>query len=272
LIASVQDLRFAAMRSTRTVDTTFEDLQMIQHFAWSAAEHAGRERALLGGFVSSGDMIDETSFQYLQQNRGEIAFAWEMVVLLVEAQGAGPELQAAARSAVSRVFLDFQRLRSAVVLAGRQGLPYPVDAQAWFSASTAAIDSLLAVEDAARQASTRHRDNAFAKASAAILAGASLFVIVSVIAAFSFFLFKRRVSDPLHQISQATRRFAQGDYYAAMPVLSTGSDVAEIAVALGQFRDDAVERDRLKAELRKARDKAEAANRAKAQFLANMSH
>src|SRR5690606_20302961 len=57
-----------------------------------------------------------------------------------------------------------------------------------------------------------------------------------------------------------------------MPVLSTGSDVAEIAVALGQFRDDAVERARLKAELRKARDKAEAANRAKAQFLANMSH
>ncbi len=272
LIASVQDLRFAAMRGTRTADTTFEDLQMVQHFAWSAAEHAGRERALLGALVSSGGPIDEASLQHLQQNRGEISFAWEMVMLLAEAQGAGSEFQSAARSAVSHYFLDFQRLRNDVVLAGRHGLPYPVDAQAWFSASTAANDSLLAVENAARQAATRYRDRAFARASAAILAGASMFVIVSVIAAFSILLFKRRVSDPLRQITQAARRFAKGAYYAAMPALSTDSEVAEIAIALGDFRDDAVERDRLKAELRKARDKAEAANRAKAYFLANMSH
>src|SRR5690606_2463089 len=233
---------------------------------WSAAEHAGRERALLGALVSSGGPIDEASLQHLQQNRGEISFAWEMVMLLAEAQGAGSEFQSAARSAVSHYFLDFQRLRNDVVLAGRHGLPYPVDAQAWFSASTAAIDSLLAVENAARQAATRYRDRAFARASAAILAGASMFVIVSVIAAFSILLFKRRVSDPLRQITQAARRFAKGDYYAAMPALSTDSEVAEIAIALGEFRDDAVERDRLKAELRKARDKAEAANRAKAYF------
>lgn len=272
LIGACQDLRLAAMRSTRTTDTTFEDLQMLQHFAWSAAEHAGRERAILGAFLSSGAPIDEASSNELLRNRGALVFAWQMVMLLAEANSALPELQTAARVATSRFFVDFEQSRRVVLAAGEQSLSYPMDAEAWFAASTAAIDNLVTVEATARATATQYRNKTFRRTSAAIVGGAVLFVAISATGALSILLFKSRISDPLHRLTQATRRFAQGDYEVAIPKILSGSEVAEIAAAVGEFRDDAVERARLKAELRIARDEAEAANRAKTQFLANMSH
>ncbi|MGE3877373.1 MAG: sensor histidine kinase, partial [Parvibaculaceae bacterium] len=172
----------------------------------------------------------------------------------------------------SRIFVDFERLRREVVRAGRLGQASPIDAKNWFRESTAAIDSLLAVEEAAGRAATRHRDNAFLRAAGAIALGAALFVIVTGAAAFSLFLFKRRVSGPLRQITQATRRFARGDYDVAIPDVLTDLEVAGVAAAIEEFRTDAVEQARLKRELQTARETAEAASRAKSQFLANMSH
>lgn len=272
LIGACQDLRLAAMRSTRTVDTTFEDLQMLQHFAWSAAEHAGRERAIVGALLSSGEAIHEESSHELLQNRGELVFAWEMAMLLIEVNDTLPDLRTVARAATRRYFVEFEKVRRDVLAAGQEARPYPMTADAWFATSTAAIDSLLTVETAARTAATKYRDRVFVRALAAIAGGAALFVFICVAGTSSLLLFRRCVSDPLRQITRVTRRFARGDYDAALPQLVSGSEVAEVAAAVREFRDDAVERARLKMELQIARDRAEAANRAKTEFLANMSH
>ncbi|GIK98278.1 MAG: hypothetical protein BroJett029_24870 [Alphaproteobacteria bacterium] len=272
LIEACQALRLAAMRTTNAAETTFEDLQTLQHFAWAAAEHAGRERARLGALISAGEPIGEAALADLHRNRGELQFAWEMSTFLADLVAGVPEVHSAAAVAARRYFVEFDRLRSSIMAAGRAGKRYPVDAQAWLRESTAAIDSLLAVQSAAAEAAAQYRNAAFARAVSAILLGAGLFVAAAAIATAALFLLRRRVIDPLRQLTLAARRFARGDFAAAIPGSGATPEIAEMTIAVEEIRNDALARARLEAELRQARDRAEAANLAKTQFLANISH
>ena len=60
-------------------DPVLGDLQLLRHFAWTAAEHAGRERAILGALISGGEPIGLPMIQRLATNRGKIEEAWQMM-------------------------------------------------------------------------------------------------------------------------------------------------------------------------------------------------
>src|SRR5690606_15029217 len=106
LIEACQALRLAAMRTTNAADTTFEDLQTLQHFAWAAAEHAGRERARIGALISAGEPISDAELADLHRNRGELQFAWQMAMFLADLVPEVPAMQSATTAASRRYFVD----------------------------------------------------------------------------------------------------------------------------------------------------------------------
>jgi signal transduction histidine kinase len=272
LIEAWQNVRLALMRNASSSDTTFQDLQMLSYFAWSAAEHAGRERAMLGTLIASGAAIDAATNERLQFNRGETQFAWQMASVLADSVAFDAGLPEAARAASNSYFIQFEELRNAVIEAGRFGRPYPVDSAAWFAAATQGIEGIRAMEVRAGLATARLRDEAFWQTLNTVIFVSFLCLAIILSAAGALYLVKRRIFDPVRLMTHATRRFARGDYTASMPMAVGHNEIEDMTVAVGEMRDNAIARARLEAELRSAKERAEAANRAKSQFLANIGH
>src|SRR5713226_7659995 len=78
----------------------------------------------------------------------------------------------------------------------------------------------------------------------------------------------KAVVRPIAKISNTMRLVADGDLSRAIPFQHRTDEIGFLARALRVFRDNAIEKQRL----RVAKEGAEAANRAKSEFLANMSH
>jgi two-component system, sensor histidine kinase and response regulator len=78
----------------------------------------------------------------------------------------------------------------------------------------------------------------------------------------------RRVTRPIHQLAEVTRRLAAGDL--AVRAAVRGPD--ELASLGRSFNEMAQALETSQADLRQAKDAAETASRTKSQFLANMSH
>jgi len=108
-------------------------------------------------------------------------------------------------------------------------------------------------------------------------------VVVSAIAVlfalFSALFIGRGISRPVLQMTSSMRDLASGNLDVEIPAVGQKNEIGQMADAVQVFRKSMVESDRLageqqKAELeiRKSRDAAEAANQAKAAFLATMSH
>ena len=99
------------------------------------------------------------------------------------------------------------------------------------------------------------------------IAGTSL--LVSILIVWLFVV--RYVSRRLSQISRAMLEVSSGDLDAKMPPVGR-DELGDMGRALLVFRDNAREIRVAHAEADRAREQAEAANRAKSTFLANMSH
>ncbi len=267
-----QLLRLVSGREAQIADPVLGDLQMLRHFAWTVAEHAGRERAIVGALISGGEPIDPPMVQRLATNRGKIEEAWQMVRFYAGTSSAPDHVRMEVRGASDRFFSNFELRRKSVIAAGTSGGAYGITGAAWFQESTNAIDSLLAVEQAAGRAATAQLDRSFTDTVEKTLLEGLLFLGGVGLAAGLFLLLSRRIIEPIKRMTAAMTRLARGDIDAPIPDLRGGDEIGDMAAAMRVFREDAVARRRLEAELRTARDQAEAANRIKTEFLATMSH
>ncbi len=87
------------------------------------------------------------------------------------------------------------------------------------------------------------------------------------------------IARPVTQLVTSMRRIATGDIAASVPNLEQRTELGDMARAVQVFKEKSIENQRLhdqearrSTELARARDDAQAANRTKSEFLANISH
>ncbi len=101
----------------------------------------------------------------------------------------------------------------------------------------------------------------------------TIILLAASLAAFLSFLVGQTIARPVRALQRVMRELARGNLDVELPQMqSERFEAGAIAHAAAQMRANAIEKNALIKRTEQAREKADAANRAKSEFLAMMSH
>lgn len=269
LIMESQRLRVAAQYLPDTTQTNILLAQDVKHAVWTMSEYAGRERAIVGGLISSHTAMTPDKLKDLAALRGRVEQAWSGIRAYLEKERADPSIRASASRVEAAFFGRFESVRQGVYAAGTEGKPYPLDAAAWISEATAGIDSLLSLAKTAGQVSADLASRSDADGKSRMLANAGLLVAGLILAALAFWIVIGRTTRPIRLLTDRMLELADGNLEIELPNADRGDEVSQMSRAVEVFRENALEVKRLEAQQQAAAQQAEAEKRKSMEELAS---
>jgi methyl-accepting chemotaxis protein len=263
--AATKLIEVASVRPRQTLEMlapppTPSQTQMVQfrHLAAQMAENAGRERALLTGFITAKAQLTTEANRDASRFRGTVDLAWNVITAITRRADAPPELIAAIAKVDTEYFHNYELTRNAVLAAGDRG-EYPLTGEAFFARVTAGIAAILRMADAI--GSLADTEAVTEAESSRIALGIDLGILgaVTVLVAFSFYVALIRILRPLNALANALRHLAAGDLSVELPGLDRTDEIGEMAHAVEACQQNAEA---------KAREEAEAKARQDAQIAA----
>lgn len=116
----------------------------MKRWAWTAGEHAGRERGTLAYYISRRAPVPLPVLDELKANRGVVEHSIRNIQLLKNLRNTDPHIRQAIGLMEQHFVREFDIVRRQV-LAATAGGEYPVGGDQWMAISTTAIDSILAI-------------------------------------------------------------------------------------------------------------------------------
>ena len=116
---------------------------------------AGLERNFYSAGITAHGLSPQLILQ-IAEYRGRVGAGWVQVRQLTARRGAAPEVMQAIKAATDNYFGSFEKLRVAVYAAGTSSKDSPVTLSEWLKVSTNALDSLIAVPNAATAVAQRY--------------------------------------------------------------------------------------------------------------------
>ncbi|MBV9826349.1 MAG: HAMP domain-containing protein [Alphaproteobacteria bacterium] len=238
-------------------------------------DYAGRRQTLYVQILSGGRAVDTQMERTLADGDARIDVYWARVITMISLTDE-PRLNAAA-AAVHREYFD---ANAAVYARIREANPpsngWSGDVASFRSWGVPTLQSILKLRDAAFAIAEEHisqaRHAAIINLGFALIAAA----LVTITAAACALHFGRRFVYPLSRIEGTLALIAEGQLDIAVPETHHRNEIGQVARALDTLRRKLIaagqERDERENQLRGAKVAAEAASRAKSEFLAGMSH
>lgn len=221
------------------------------------AEYAGRERALLGGTIASGQPIAPKTLETLKQYRALVENASGQVLSL-KGLGSTPQKLSDAIAVYEAEFLgSYQKLREKVYAASESGQPYPLTGGAWIGSATKAINTALNISNVVGDLSKEAAEAVATDARNGIIFDGALLVIAVALFIFVNIFLNRKVIKPINviienlsegssqitsasnQISSASQSLASGASQQASSLEETSASLEEIASMTKQNADHA---------------------------------
>ncbi len=255
LIMQSRDVR-STMTNELITNPALSTLNNLKHFSWVTSEYAGRERAVIGGLISSGSKILPTSLKTLAQFRGRVDEAWTTMQDLAKNEVVSDEIRSTISKAQSAYFNDFERTREEVYSDGESG-EYNIPSSEWVSKATTAIMSLIDVQTAITQTMDKVGNEVLDSANTTQFTSIVFLVLILAIAAASFFIVISRVSNPLVGMTDVMSRLAKGDYKTEVIARDRVDEIGQMAAAVQIFKEAGIENVRLQKEAEASRKQRE---------------
>lgn len=231
-------------------------LNNLKHFSWVTSEYAGRERAVVGGLISSTTQMTVLDVQKLYKFRGRVEEAWTTMQDLAKNEVIIDEVKAAIRTAETGYFEDFEKIRKTVYSDGEFG-DYSISTSDWVASATKGIDSLLAVQTALTKNMTKIEDEIESEALSSLITNLIFLVVIIVIAIGSFLIVIFRISNPIVAMTSVMSRLADGDYETEVIARDRVDEIGQMAGAVQVFKEAGIENIRLQEEAEVARKQRE---------------
>ncbi|PGH56891.1 chemotaxis protein [Azospirillum palustre] len=240
--------------SLKLADPMIDHLLGIKRAAWNTRLNAGGMALRIQTAVATGQAWTPADAQAVAEAIGRTGQAWA----LVREAASRPDTPDRIREAVEKAKVNFEGplvdQRKAVLAALAEGRKSPVEIGTLRQQDTASqgyiVDAALAAVD---RMVVRSDAQAARAAQDAVIAGL-LVVAAIVLAVAGLIVAKRRVSDPIREMTEAMRRLADRDMAVAIPGLGRADEIGGMAATVTVFRDSMLTADRLAAE--QAREQA----------------
>ena len=243
-VEQLEAISGALTAHVRLADPTIAEQAAIKEAAWVVRDAAGLERNLVGAALVAGAVSPELHAK-MAGLRGRADAGWRLVRDLIDREGAPERVRAAVDGAARTYFDEFAALRAALEKAIAEGRPAPVGEAEFLRISNAALDSLIAIPNAALAVMLEHAEDRAQAARARLLLSGALLLLALAIGGAGLLTVRRRVVGPILRLTAAMDRLAQGDTTVAIPAVERGDEIGAMAKALEIFKANAVERGRL---------------------------
>lgn len=252
ILASLEQFgAVAAFRADKRLDMghPFSWIQAnadLKQAAWSIEEFTALERTEIYSALIDNTGFDKERVRLIALCKGRIAESWKRLRSYSAHPDADPAIVSAIARAEQAYFGEFDKLRGRIMKIGMSYGGYPVSADEWRKQSTAAGLALRKLAGEASLVSAKLAKGAVARGNRNINVDIALLIIGVLGCVISFWVVIGRVSRPLRKITAAMARVAAGDANIAVPSLGRVDELGDLARALSIFKDNVVEKERLR--------------------------
>ena len=239
----------------RLVDGPIAELMTIKQVGWMVRDSAGLERNFYSAGITAHGLSPEVLLQ-IAEFHGRVAAGWAQIQQLTARSGTPAEVLTAIKGATGTYFGSFEKLRAAVHAAGAASKDAPVTVAEWLSVSNGALDSLIAVPNAATAVAQRYATQSVHAARMALALQGALMLAALVVGGLGILLVRRRVTGPIQAITAAMRQVASGDMSVAVPGSDRHDEIGAMADAVAVFKHNAMEHSRLEAGQKQQEERA----------------
>jgi methyl-accepting chemotaxis protein len=197
-----------------------------------------------------------------------VELAWGTIKALRERADTPSSLGAAMAAVESEYFGRYGEVRNAIYAAADTG-DYPMTGRAYVDKATAAINTILKLADEIGRAAGDATMAEQQSATAALAWNGAMLAIGLAVALFSLWMVMRGIVAPLTTMTAAMMRLAGGDTSVEIAGARRRDEIGDMAKAVGVFKENMIEADRLRTAQEQA--KARAADEQKA-ALHDMAH
>src|SRR5258706_355978 len=268
LVRAIEDLSGRLEREASSGDAFIADMIKIKQVTWDVRSASGDDRVHLREAVNKGTRLPPDEQQKFAISADRIEGKWKFVQDEALRDTVPSELKQAIEAANTLYFMKFVPIRNTVLADLVAGRPVSISPHEWLNLSAPGQESIFLVAKAAFSAASARARSQLAVAERNFYTAALLTVLFSGLGVLTVVYVLKGVVGPIAKISETMRLVAEGDLSRSIPYQHRTDEIGFLSRALRVFRDNEIEKQRL----RVAKEGAEAANRAKSEFLANMSH
>ncbi len=217
---------------------------LLMQRAWVVREYGGRERTYFAIAALTRTPLNQAAILEMAASHGRVLQGWELSQFVLQRPFIASQVKTAAERLRSGYFGTYERIRKDMYAAGSTGA-YPMDFGAFFAASSSVLDDATALIEAAASANLSFAAEMTASAQQALVVITLLTLLALAVVAFMIYFFIIKVSMRVAQTADLMERVAGGDLSASADHLSGQDEIGRLVTALGVFRSNALERQRL---------------------------
>ena len=249
-------------------DSYVANMVRIKQLAWSVREETGRDRFRVGEAITNAKQLSQEQRIQFAVLHGRIDGTWKLIQDEAGLATTPRELREAVQVADDLYFLKLRRTRNAILRDLAAAGTTSATAPQWMILATPGQDSIFMVGNIALKIARAHGLEQAARAEKHLYVALSLMILFCTIGVLTSWYAFKGVVQPITRITETMRALADGDLNCPIPYEHRADEIGCLAHGLRVFRDNSIEKQRLRIE----KEGAEAASRAKSDFLANMSH